>query len=94
MIDVQIRRSSSDLQVECKGRGLVARGTAISRGKLSSLAAALLPGGSASVMIDYVSGYSFAYPSWIQLRVGQDHVFDAYDDVAGRPTKAVLANRP
>ena len=92
MIDLQVRRSSSDLQVECKGRGLVARGTAISRGKLSSLAQTILPCGTAIAMIDYVSGYQFSYPAWIQLRIGQDLVFDASDDIAGKPTKSVLAN--
>lgn len=94
MIDLQVRRSSSDLQIECSGHGMIARGTAISRGKAAALAAAVLPGGTASLVIDYVSGYSFAYPAWIQLRVGQDLIFDANNDVAGQPTRSVQANRP
>lgn len=94
MIDLQVRRSSSDLQIECSGHGMVARGTAISRGNAAAVAAAILPGGTASMVIDYVSGYSFTYPAWIQLRVGQDLVFDAYNDVAGQPTKSVQANHP
>jgi len=94
MNDLRILRSSSDLQIECRLRDLVARGTAISRGRAASLAAAVLPGGTASIVIDYMTGYSFSYPTWIRLRVGQDLVFDASDDIAGRPTPALQANRP
>ena len=93
MIDLKVRRSSSDLLIECKGRGMVARGTAISRGNLAGLAAAVLPGGTAMLMIDYITGYSQAYPGWIQLRIGEDLVFDASNDVAGQPTRALQANR-
>jgi hypothetical protein len=94
MIDLRVRRSSSDLLIECKGHGMVARGTAVSRGSAAALAATILPGGTAMLMIDYISGYSLAYPSWIQLRIGQDLVFDASNDVAGQPTRGLQANRP
>ncbi len=88
MYDLQVRRSSSDLDIECRRGPLVARGTAVSRGSAAAAAAkALLPGGTASLVIDHVSGYRYAYPSAMRLRVGQHLVFDASDDALGRPTR-------
>jgi hypothetical protein len=78
IFDLQVRRSASDLQVECRRGGLLARGTAVSRGTHLGryVAAALLPGGTAAVLIDHLSGYGYAYPARIRLRVGEHLVFD------------------
>ncbi len=90
MYDLQVRRSSSDLDIECRRGPLVARGTAVSRGSAATAAIkALLPGGTASLIVDHVSGYRYAYPSTMRLRVGQHLVFDASDDALGRPTRGV-----
>ena len=94
MVDLRIRRSSSDLTIECHAHGLVARGTAISRGKAMEAAALLLPGGSATIVFDYATGYLFSYPTWLELRAGQDLVFDANNELAGKPTPSVQASRP
>lgn len=90
MYDLQVRRSSSDLDIECRRGGLVARGTAVSRGSAPAAAVkTLLPGGTASLLIDHVSGYRYAYPSAMRLRVGQHLVFDASDDALGRPSRGI-----
>jgi hypothetical protein len=97
LIDLQVRRSSSDLQIECRSHGLVARGTAVSRGKTDpafAVTSLLMPGGSAVFVLDQVSGYSYSYPTWIRLKVGRTLVFDAYDSVDGQPTRAMEANQP
>lgn len=90
MFDLVVRRSSSDLQVECHEGGRVARATAVSRG--SDLIAAIVPGGTASLLVDHVTGYRYAYPAWIQLRIGQTLVFDAGHRVAGQPTPGLQAD--
>jgi hypothetical protein len=41
------------------------------------------------MVIDHFTGYRYAYPSWVQLRIGQKLVFDASDDVEGQPTVAI-----
>ncbi|GAB4482579.1 MAG: hypothetical protein OHK0044_31650 [Burkholderiaceae bacterium] len=90
MYDLQVRRSSSDLAIECRRGALVARGTAVSRGSAAGAAVkALLPGGTASLLVDHVSGYGYAYPSALRLRVGQHLVFDASDDALGRPARGI-----
>lgn len=90
MYDLQVRRSSGDLDIECRRGPLVARGTAVSRGSAAAAAVkALLPGGTASLVVDHVSGYRYAYPSAMRLRVGQHLVFDAGDDALGRPSRGV-----
>jgi hypothetical protein len=90
MYDLQVRRSSSDLDIECRRGALVARGTAVSRGSATGAAVkALMPGGTASLVIDHVSGYRYAYPSALRLRVGQHLVFDASDDALGRPSRGI-----
>ncbi len=87
MYGLQVRRSATDLDIECRRGALVARGTAVSRGSAAGAAVkALLPGGTASLAIDHISGYRYAYPSALRLRVGQHLVFDASNDVLGRPS--------
>jgi hypothetical protein len=95
MRDLQVRRSSSDLLIECHRGGLVARGTAVSRGSMVDGAVkALLPGGTAMLAVDHLSGYRYAYPNWIQLRVGEHLVFDADRQVPGKPAPGLLADLP
>ena len=58
------------------------------------LAKAALPGGTASTVVDHMTGYRYSYPIEVRLRVGQHLVFDANDDAPGRPNKGVLADSP
>jgi hypothetical protein len=48
----------------------------------------LLPGGSAYVVIDHLTGYRYTYPSWVRVQIGQKLVFDAGDDDGGKPVPA------
>jgi len=75
IFDVQVRRSASDLEIECRRGGLLARGTAVSRG--SALASVMLPGGTAALLIDHLTGYRYAYPTTLRLRIGEHLFFDA-----------------
>ncbi len=93
MFALSVRRSSSDLEVQCQRGALSARATAVSRGNTTTaLLKTILPGGGAATVIDHLTGYRYAYPVDLQLRVGQHLVFDAGDDVIGRPSKGVLAD--
>lgn len=75
MTDVPVRRSYSNLEIECRRGALVARGTAVSRGG-ASLLQGILPGGSAFVVIDLVTGHHFSYPVELRVRAGEHLVFD------------------
>ncbi len=92
MFNLEVRRSSSNLEIECRRGNLVARGTAVSRGE--GLLAAALPGGTAAIVIDHISGYRYSYPSWILLRVGEHLVFDASDDTFSHPVRGLQADTP
>jgi hypothetical protein len=91
MYGLEVHRSASNLQITCRLGSRIAEATAVSRGGVRGAAAMLLPGGSAYMMIDHLTGYRYTYPTWLQLKVGQKLVFDASHDVAGRP---VPADRP
>jgi hypothetical protein len=90
MYGLEVHRSWSDLEISCHKGNLVAEGRAVSRGGVTGTAALVLPGGSAYVIIDHLTGYRYTYPIWLRLQVGQKLVFDASDEVSGRP---VLATR-
>lgn len=92
LFGVQVRRSYSDLEIECRRGNQIARGTAVSRGK--GLVTAVLPGGTTALVIDHLSGYRYAYPTEMRLRVGEHLVFDASDNQIGRPTRGLLAETP
>jgi hypothetical protein len=76
MYDVPVRRSFSDLEIECRRGALMARGTAISRSGMSLLQG-MLPGGSALIAVDHLSGYLYTYPADIRVRAGEHLVFDS-----------------
>jgi len=75
MHDVPVHRSFSDLEIVCRRGVLVARGTAVARGS-GSLVQAMLPGGTALMAVDLVSGRYFSYPVEIRVRAGEHLVFD------------------
>jgi hypothetical protein len=52
----------------------------------------MLPGGSAAVLIDHVTGYAYAYPRAMQLRIGEHLVFDAA--APARPAADETADEP
>jgi hypothetical protein len=89
LFGLEVHRSSSDLKIACRLGNRIAEGTAVSRsgvrGGLTGAADLLLPGGSAYAVIDHLTGYRYTYPSWVQLQIGQKMVFDAGDDVTGKP---------
>ena len=89
MMDMEVRRSATDLEIECRQGMGVARGTAISRSGAAAMArAALMPGGSAGAVVDHMTGYGYTYPRVIQLRVGETLIVDASDDLPARARTA------
>lgn len=95
MFGLAVRRSSSDLEIQCHRGVHTARATAVSRGSnAAALMKAALPGGAASTVVDHITGYRYSYPTDVQLRIGQHLVFDANDDELGRPSRGVLADSP
>jgi len=75
-IDLEIRRSSSDLEIDCRRGSQVARGTVVSRGD-SAMAHSFIPGGSIATLVDYATGAMYTYPSPLRLRIGQHLKFEA-----------------
>jgi hypothetical protein len=92
MFAVEVHRSASDLQIACHLGNRIAEGTAVSRGGVRGAANMLLPGGTAYMVIDHLTGYRYTYPTWLRLQVGQNLVFDASDDVIGKPVPGVRAD--
>jgi hypothetical protein len=92
LFGLEVHRSASDLKISCRLGDRIAEGTAVSRsglrGGVTGVANLLLPGGSAYVVVDHLTGYRYAYPSWVRLQIGRQLVFDAGDDVAGKPVPA------
>jgi hypothetical protein len=92
MFGVMVRRSSTDLNIECSNGQQMARATAVSRSnRLGSYAQVVLPGGTAMMAVDHFSGYLYSYPSSMRLRVGEHIVFDASHQEPGRPTRGMQA---
>lgn len=73
-IDVPVRRSFSDLQIECRRGNDIAMGTVVPR--RHGLEQALVPFGSVAVAIDHISGHLYAYPTVVRLRLGQHLRFE------------------
>lgn len=90
MYDVQVLRSGSDLEIECRRGAQVARATAYARSAALD-GTLLLPGGGAAALIDRLSGYAYAYPRMMLLRVGADLTFDdAAPPPAAGPTTLTM----
>lgn len=73
-IDVPVRRSHSELQIECRRGNEVAMGTVAAR--RDGLEQALVPFGSVAVAIDHLTGHLYSYPTVVRLRVGQHLRFE------------------
>jgi hypothetical protein len=89
MHELEVHRSASNLEITCRKGGKIAEGTAVSRGGARGIGSMLLPGGTAYMMIDHLSGYRYTYPAWVRLQVGQKLIFDASNDVNGEPVPGV-----
>jgi hypothetical protein len=88
--EVEVRRSSSELQVECRRGTQVA--TATVEPRRSGLEQALLPFGSVGVFVDHVTGTLYAYPSPLRLRIGQHLVLEHGEEA--RVVKSEALARP
>ncbi|HXF44595.1 MAG TPA: hypothetical protein VNK91_00575 [Burkholderiaceae bacterium] len=73
--EVEIRRSGTELEIECRRGDLLARGTVVPRAE-SAIAHAFLPGGSLATLIDHATGAMYTYPSPLALRAGQHLRFE------------------
>lgn len=72
----QVRRSGSDLMVQCTLAGQpMASGQAVSRAN-AGLAGNLLLGSALGAAIDVGTGAAYTYPTWIRLVFGEDRLFD------------------
>jgi len=74
-LNLEIRRSSSDLEIECRRGSQLAKGTVVPHGE-SSIAHSLIPGGSIATLVDYATGAMYTYPSPLRLRIGQHLRFE------------------
>jgi hypothetical protein len=94
MFDMQVRRSSSPLIVECRRNGLPpTRGVVVSRAVNMQPLQLLLPGGTSMMAIDHLSGYIYSYPRWVRLQVGSDMVFDRRDEKDRGPTPGLITRQ-
>jgi hypothetical protein len=74
--EFEIKRSASDLEIECRRGSQIARGTVVSHGE-SAMAHAFIPGGSIATLVDYATGAMYTYPSPLRLKIGQHLRFEA-----------------
>jgi hypothetical protein len=94
MFDMQVRRSSNPLIVECRRDGYpLARGVVVSRAVNMQMLQMLLPGGTSLMVLDHLSGYMYSYPRWVRLQVGTDMVFDRRDEVDRGPTPGLVTRQ-
>ncbi|MCS7102112.1 MAG: hypothetical protein NZL99_10495 [Burkholderiaceae bacterium] len=85
LLGLRVRRSAADLQIECRHGEQIARATAIARGSIADGALKmLLPGGSAMLAIDHLTGYRYAYASELRVKLGAHLIFDPAVE-GGRP---------
>ena len=83
---VQVRRSSKDLDVNCKHPSNPdATARAISRAN-AGMFGNILIGGGIGAIIDHSKGTAYTYPTWIQLVFGKTLVFDRSAEKDGQPT--------
>jgi hypothetical protein len=94
MFDLQVRRSSAPLVVECRGDGrAMARAVLVPRADRMVPAQLLLPGGSSLMVVDHLTGFMYAYPRWIRLQPGTDMVFDRRDERGRDPTPGLVTRQ-
>ena len=94
MFDLQVRRSSTPLVVECRGDGRpMARAVLMPRADSMVAAQMLLPGGSSMMVIDHVSGFMYAYPRWVRVQAGADMVFDRRDEAGRHPVPGLVTRQ-
>jgi hypothetical protein len=75
-IDLEIKRSASDLEIECRRGSQLAKGTVVPRAE-SAIAHSFIPGGSIATLVDYATGAMYTYPSPLRLRIGQHLRFES-----------------
>lgn len=94
MFDLQVRRSSTPLVVECRGDGRpMARAVLMPRADSIVAAQMLLPGGSSMMVIDHISGFMYAYPRWVRVQAGADMVFDRRDENGHHPVPGLVTRQ-
>jgi hypothetical protein len=94
MFDLQVRRSSAPLVVECRGDGRpMARAVLLPRADDMVAAQLLLPGGSSLMVIDHVSGFMYSYPRWVRVQAGADMVFDRRDEKGRYPVPGLVTRQ-
>jgi len=94
MFDLQVRRSSTPLVVECRGHGRpMARAVLMPRADSLTAAQMLLPGGSSMLIIDHISGFMYAYPRWVRVQAGADMVFDRRDENGHHPVPGLVTRQ-
>jgi hypothetical protein len=86
--EVSVRRSSADLEIECRRGELLARGTAVPRGD-AKMENSFMPGSSIAALVDHLSGYMYSYPTPLRLRVGEHLRFEFSD----APRAELVASR-
>lgn len=87
--EVRVRRSSTELEVECRRGAQVARGTAVARGD-AKMENSFIPGGSIAALVDHLSGYMYSYPTPLTLRAGE-HLRFEFSDAPRAELVAALA---
>jgi hypothetical protein len=86
-MDLEIKRSSTDLEIECRRGSQLAKGTVVPRAE-SAIAHAFIPGGSIATLVDYATGAMYTYPSPLRLKIGQHLRFE----IGGEARATVVAN--
>ena len=74
--DVKVRRSALPLQVACHDAAGAREAVATVKPRRERMEEALLPFGSVGVFVDHLSGALYAYPTSLQLRLGQRIVLE------------------
>lgn len=72
---LEIKRSATDLEIECRRGSQLAKGTVVSHGE-SAMAHSFIPGGSIATLVDFATGAMYTYPSPLRLKIGQHLRFE------------------